>query len=339
MLYRREIDGLRALAVIPVVFFHAGFNTFSGGYVGVDIFFVISGYLITSIIYSEKLEGTFSLVNFYERRARRILPVLFFVLVVCLPFAWLWLLPQDLKKFSGSLAAVVLFISNHFFSNQSGYFDVAAELKPLLHTWSLSVEEQYYLFFPAFILLAWRLGTRWIFGLVFVLTLLSFGVAQLMSISKPSSAFFLLPTRAWELLIGSMTAFYLLTGKKFEGSIPKFQLGSMLGLCLIIFAIFYFDHKTPFPSFYTLAPTVGTALIILFATPQTWVGKLLGTPFLVSIGLISYSAYLWHQPILAFSRYESIHEFSQFNLILLVLLPFLLAYFSWKFIEIPFRNK
>jgi peptidoglycan/LPS O-acetylase OafA/YrhL len=160
MKYRAEIDGLRALAVLPVILFHAGFEWFSGGFVGVDVFFVISGYLITTIIISEMAEDKFSIVNFYERRARRILPALFFVMAVCLPFAWLWLAPNDLKDFGQSLVAVSTFSSNILFWLESGYFDTAAELKPLLHTWSLAVEEQYYILFPIFLMLTWRLGIK-----------------------------------------------------------------------------------------------------------------------------------------------------------------------------------
>ena len=153
MKYRAEIDGLRALAVLPVILFHAGFGWFNGGFVGVDVFFVISGYLITTIIISEMAEGKFSIVNFYERRARRILPALFFVMLACIPFAWMWLTPTDLKDFGQSLVAVSTFSSNILFWFESGYFDTAAELKPLLHTWSLAVEEQYYILFPIFLML------------------------------------------------------------------------------------------------------------------------------------------------------------------------------------------
>jgi peptidoglycan/LPS O-acetylase OafA/YrhL len=158
MNYRREIDGLRALAVIPVILFHAGIDSFAGGFVGVDVFFVISGYLITSIILEEIEGGRFSIVDFYERRARRILPALFLVMLTCVPLAWLLLLPGDVKEFSQSLVAVSVFASNFLFWHQSGYFDTAAELKPLLHTWSLAVEEQYYVFFPLLLILTWRFG-------------------------------------------------------------------------------------------------------------------------------------------------------------------------------------
>ena len=158
MKYRAEIDGLRALAILPVILYHAGFKVFSGGYVGVDIFFVISGYLITSIILIELEGGTFSLMNFYERRARRILPALFVVMLACLPFAWFWLLPEAIKAFSESLVSVPIFSSNILFWRTSGYFDMATELKPLIHTWSLAVEEQYYVLFPLFLMLAWKLN-------------------------------------------------------------------------------------------------------------------------------------------------------------------------------------
>jgi peptidoglycan/LPS O-acetylase OafA/YrhL len=154
--YRPEIDGLRAVAVLPVILFHAGFSLFSGGYVGVDVFFVISGYLITGILISDLERGSFSIARFYERRARRILPALFVVMLACLPFAWLWMLPGQLQDFSASLMAVVFFVSNILFYNQSGYFAASAELKPLLHTWSLAVEEQYYLLFPIALRMLWR---------------------------------------------------------------------------------------------------------------------------------------------------------------------------------------
>lgn len=175
--YRREIYGLSTLAVVPVILYHAGLQGFSGGYVGVDIFFVISGLLITSILISVMQMGTFSLIGFYERRARRILLALFLVLLACLPFAWLWLQPLALQNFSESLVAVILFISNIFFWRHGGYFDIESDLNPLLHTWSLAVEEQYYVLFPLFLMLAWRFGKRWIVGLLLLGALLSLGLA------------------------------------------------------------------------------------------------------------------------------------------------------------------
>ena len=339
MEYRREIDGLRALAVLPVILFHAGFKYFSGGFVGVDIFFVISGYLITSIILAEQEAGTFSIIRFYERRARRILPALFLVMLTCLPFAWLWLLPHDMQNFSQSLIGVSAFISNILFWLTSGYFETAAELKPLLHTWSLAVEEQYYLFFPVFLVLTWHLGKRWILFFLSIVFLISLLAAQWGSALKPDATFYLLPTRGWELLIGAFIAFYFTKKDRTILSKNLNEAGGLLGLALIIYAIFKFDNQLPFPSFYALVPTVGAGLIILCATQITFVGKLLGNKLLVGIGLISYSAYLWHQPLLAFSKYRSLNELSSSLLILLVFTTFILAYFTWKYIETPFRTK
>ena len=334
------MDGLRALAVIPVIFFHAGFQTFSGGFVGVDVFFVISGYLITSLILAEKQAGTFSLIRFYERRARRILPALFLVMFACLPLAWLWLLPEDMKSFSQSLVAVSAFSSNVHFWLQSGYFDTANELKPLIHTWSLAAEEQYYLLFPIFLLLTWRLGKRWIIAMLAAIAIISLAAAQWGSTSHPSATFYLLPTRGWELLLGAFAAFYLFeTDESATTNENARQAFSIIGLLLITYAVFAFNRQTPFPSFYALIPTIGTAFVILFATQQTLVGKLLGTKPLVGIGLISYSAYLWHQPLFAFARHRLLDEPSTALLVALAAAALLLAYLSWKYVETPFRNR
>jgi peptidoglycan/LPS O-acetylase OafA/YrhL len=292
MNYRREIDGLRALAVIPVILFHAGFEAFRGGFVGVDVFFVISGYLITTIIVSELEQGRFSIVNFYERRARRILPALFLVMLVCIPFAWLWLWPSDMKDFAGSVVAVSLFISNILFWLKSSYFDTAAELKPLLHTWSLAVEEQYYLFFPLFLILTWRLNKRWILMLLTVGGVASLAIAQWASTAKPAAAFYLLPTRGWELLIGAFAAFYLSKPNRKEFTRGVAEICGWIGLALIVASIGTYSKTTPFPGFYALAPTFGAVLIILFASEKTQIGKLMGNRAFVGIGLISYSAYL-----------------------------------------------
>jgi peptidoglycan/LPS O-acetylase OafA/YrhL len=338
--YRREIDGLRAVAVLPVIFFHAGFDGFSGGFVGVDVFFVISGYLITSLIYSEIQAGTFTLVHFYERRARRLLPALFVVLTCCLPFAWMWLLPQDMKSFSQSLVAVSFFASNILFWFTSGYFDTTAELKPLLHTWSLAVEEQYYLLFPICVMIIWQLGKRWVISLFVAAFIVSLALAQWAPFVKPTTAFFLLPTRVWELLLGSFAAFYFAPSQIVYRRHKHISAGcSLIGLLLIFYAFLVFDRRTPHPSLYTLVPTVGTVLIILFAAPDNFVGKLLGNRFLVWIGLISYSAYLWHQPLFAFARHGSLDELNNLSLGLLVIASLFLAFLTWKYIETPFRNR
>jgi peptidoglycan/LPS O-acetylase OafA/YrhL len=338
MKYRSEIDGLRALAVLPVILFHAGFEWFGGGFVGVDVFFVISGYLITTIIISEMAEGKFSILNFYERRARRILPALFFVMAACLPFAWLWLTPNDLKDFGQSLISVSTFSSNILFWLESGYFDTAAELKPLLHTWSLAVEEQYYILFPVFLMLTWRLGIKWVLVLLSVVFLLSLGVAQWGAYNNPSATFFLLPTRGWELLVGVFAALYLKYNTQLRSHILN-QALSLLGFGMIVYSIIAFDETTPFPSLYTLIPTIGTGLIILCAVPKTYIHKLLSLKFIVGIGLISYSTYLWHQPLLAFARHRFLGELSELILIALCLISLVMAWFSWKFVEAPFRNR
>lgn len=336
--YRREIDGLRALAVVPVILFHAGWQTFGGGFVGVDVFFVISGYLITTIILNDLEQGKFSIVNFYERRARRILPALFFVMFACLPLAWLWLLPEDMKSFSQSLVAVPAFLSNVLFWRTSGYFDGAAELKPLLHTWSLAVEEQYYVIFPLFLALTWGLRKHIVLALLGVFFALSLAAAHWGSFAKPAAAFYLLPTRGWELLFGVFVAFYLYRTRKADTQ-PSSEIASLLGVVLILYAVFAFSEQTPFPSLYTLVPTLGTALIILFGTQSTMVGKLLGHKLLVGIGLISYSAYLWHQPLIAFAKHRSLVEPSKLLLGSLALLSILLAYVTWKYVECPFRDR
>jgi peptidoglycan/LPS O-acetylase OafA/YrhL len=337
--YRREIDGLRALAVLPVILFHAGFEAFSGGFVGVDVFFVISGYLITTIILTELEQGKFSIVNFYERRARRILPALFLVMLVCIPFAWFWLLPSDMKVFSQSLVAVSVFASNILFWLQTGYFDKAAELKPLLHTWSLAVEEQYYVLFPLFLMLFWKLGKRWILvtlGLIFVASL---AVAQWGAYAKPTAAFFLLPTRVWELLIGAFASFYLSQTNRKDFGKGLSEVAGWFGVALIMYAVFAYSKATPFPGFYALVPTMGAVLIILFATQQTTVGKFVGNKVFVGVGLISYSAYLWHQPLFAFARERSLTEPSGMVFLILSIGALILAYFTWRYVESPFRSK
>lgn len=339
MKYKAEIDGLRAIAIIPVILFHAGFTLFSGGYIGVDIFFVISGYLITSIIISDLNKHSFTFSKFYERRARRIFPALFFVIFATIPFAWLWLLPEDLKNFSRSLYFVAIFSSNILFWRTSGYFDGDAELKPLLHTWSLGIEEQYYLLFPALMLLLWRVNKK-IIGLTIALLLMaSLYFANLKIAENPMSAFYFLPYRAWELSIGALIANYDFSNKRKIGGYWPLQIFSLLGGTLIFFSIFFLDKNTPYPSYFTLLPVVGAALLILFAKPNTWIYKLIANKLFVATGLISYSAYLWHQPIFALAKHRLGNDLDVIVLVCLVCLVFCLSYFSWKFIEQPFRSR
>lgn len=334
MQHRHEIDGLRAIAVIPVILFHAGFTVFSGGYVGVDVFFVISGYLITSIIISELESGSFSILRFYERRARRILPALFFVVLACIPLAWIWMIPSQFKEFADSIMAVTVFASNILFWRESGYFAAEAGEKPLLHTWSLAVEEQYYMLFPLLLIGLWRFGRNPVFYVILGMSAISLAASEWGWRNEPEANFYLAPTRAWELLAGSLAAF-LQVGRP----VRSHNLLSVLGLGLIVFSIFYFDEDTPFPSAYALAPVVGTILVIRFGTSGTWVARLLSLKAFVGVGLISYSAYLWHQPLFAFARIRHLDEPSQLVMSALAILSLILAYFSWRFVEQPFRRK
>lgn len=333
-MYRREIDGLRAVAVVPVILFHAGLQAFSGGYVGVDIFFVISGYLITGNLLESLQTNEFTFAAFYERRARRILPALFFVILCCIPFAWMWMLPAELENFSRSLIAVVFMMSNVMFWRGAGYFAPDTELSPLLHTWSLAVEEQFYLFFPIFLLLAFRLGRHRLFWLICVIAVISLAGSEWAWRDNPIGNFYLAPTRAWELLAGSLCAFRL--ADRQPRSDDRLALP---GLALILFAIFRYDNMTPFPGLYALAPVLGASLIILFGQRGTWTARMLGMRGMVGIGLISYSAYLWHQPLLAFARIRSITEPAPGVLALMAALSMVLAYFTWRYIEKPFRRK
>ncbi len=337
VVYRPEIDGLRALAVVPVILFHAGFSSFAGGFVGVDVFFVISGFLITSIILEEREAGSFTFAGFYERRARRILPALFLVGVVSLCLAWFILSPWELRSFSQSLAAVSVFGSNLFFLLTSDYFSTAAELKPLLHTWSLAIEEQFYVFFPIALLVAWRFGLRRIFWGVVTVGVVSLAASVWLTQHNQGAAFYLLPTRAWELMAGVLVALYL-HGEP-EQRQPVSEVLGAIGLVLVLVPVVLFDKNTPFPSWRALLPTIGTALVIAFASGRTWVGRALRIRALVGMGLISYSAYLWHQPLFAFARHRSLDEPGALAYVFLILLALAAAFLSWKFVERPARDR
>ena len=343
MQYRREVDGLRSLAIVPVILFHAGVAGFGGGYVGVDVFFVISGYLITSILADELGRGTYSIASFYERRARRILPALFVMLAVTLPFAYMLLNPADLVYFAKSLLGSVLFLANITSYLQSGYFDAASDVKPLMHLWSLAIEEQYYVVFPVLLAALWRLRLVKVFLAILFLSLASLMFAEFKLGKDVSSAFFYLHSRAWELGVGALLALAMTpqiqTHLKFEIPLLVCQALALVGLTLIVFAIVSFDTGTRFPGASALIPTLGAALVIAFGTQHTLVGKLLGARYLVGVGLVSYSAYLWHQPIFAFARYQSPNHLSPSVLFALILFTFVVAYLSWRFIEAPFRQK
>ena len=353
MRYRREVDGLRALAIVPVVLFHAGFQSFSGGFVGVDVFFVISGYLITLKILEDIDDGRFSIVDFYERRARRILPALFCMMLVCIPIAWVSMIPSDFQAFATNGVAVSLFVSNFAFWQQDGYFAPNSEQNPLLHTWSLAVEEQFYLFFPLFVAALFVFGRRWVIAGVAAVAVCSLLLAQLGGnlsftppfidapfewFNQPDFASFYLPLgRAWELMLGALAAFYLQRRAPVPGR--SSDILALAGLGLILYSVFAFDPGTLFPSVYTLVPTVGALLLILFAHKGTHVARWLSHPSLVGIGLISYSLYLWHQPVFAFARLRTIGELTPAVLAGLILLIAVLSFLSWRYVEAPFRRR
>lgn len=338
MKYRPEIDGLRALAILPVVFYHAGLAPFTGGFVGVDVFFVISGYLITSIILHERRAGHFSLMGFYARRIRRILPAFAVMMAASFPVALVVLGPAAMQEFAGSLAASIAFIANIYFLKVSGYFSTGAEFKPLVHNWSLSVEEQYYLLFPAGLLLTWRIGPRLQVLLFAALALASFAVAQWqVQQGDADAAFFLLQSRVWELLLGGLAAVLLLSGTSDPAHHRYAGAAALLGMALILVAVFAYDDRTPFPGLAALLPCLGALLVILFAAPSNAAGRLLGLRPVVFIGLISYSLYLWHQPLLAFTRIATGSE-SHWLMLAVVVACFPVAAASWRFVETPARH-
>ena len=340
--YRAEIDGLRAIAVVSVILYHAqmvlfGRDWFEGGFIGVDIFFVISGYLITRIILSElESKGSFSFLNFYERRARRILPMLFVVIFVSVPYAWQKLLPSDFVEYAESILASLFFGSNFFFYfSTTEYGADSALLKPFLHTWSLGVEEQFYLFFPILAIVAFKYFHKHFLTILIGLSLLSLQFAELMDVRNADLNFYLPFSRFWELAVGSMLAYRELYYKPSNEGFASKSL-PMFGLYLIAYSILFFDAKTPHPSFHTLIPIIGVVLIIGFASKDELVGKLLGSKPFVWVGLISYSAYLWHFPIFAFSRMGN--ELTNYDKLELVFLTLLLSVISYFLVEQTFRN-
>ena len=333
MNHRREIDGLRAVAVLPVIAFHAGLPLFAGGFAGVDVFFVISGYLITAILLADLARGRFSLVDFYRRRARRLLPALTVVVLACLPFAWAWMGPDAFAGFARSLVAVGLFAANVLFWQEGGYFATAAEAKPLLHTWSLAVEEQYYLLFPPFLAVLWRRLRRFLFGGIALLALSSFLLAVLSVGARPEAAFYLAPTRAWELLAGALLALHA----RHHPAAPR-EGPAALGLGMILAALLFYDAQTPFPSAWTLLPVIGTVLVLRHGQTGTRTAALLSWPPFVWVGLISYSAYLWHQPVFAFARLRSLDAPDPAVMALLAGATLGMAWVTWRWVEQPFRQ-
>ncbi len=336
--YRSEIDGLRALTILPVVFFHAGFDLFSGGYIGVDVFFVISGYLITNLILKELDNKTFSLINFYERRARRILPALYLVILVVSILSYFFLTRSEISNYFSSVISTVLFSSNFYFWKSTPYFDSNSDLQPLLHTWSLSIEEQFYIFFPVLLLFVYKYFKKNIIIFFSICFFTSLFLCQFLALKTGNNLnFYFTLSRAWELTLGAMTAYYL---NKNKTKLPLIfsNFLSFLGLSLIITSIFIFDKYSLHPSILTVLPAIGTVLVIIFTKKKTLIEKVLSNKILVSIGLASYSLYLWHQPLLVFGRIYFDNFLLEHKIFILVL-SLILAYLSFYFIEKLFRNR
>ena len=342
--YRPEIDGLRAIAVGAVILYHAqitilGHQQFKGGFIGVDIFFVISGYLITSIILKELVTtGSFSFKYFYERRIRRLLPALLLVMLVSLPFAWMYLLPSSFVDFSKSILYSLGFSSNFYFWHSGQQYGAESGLlKPFLHTWSLSVEEQYYILFPIVLLITFKYFKKYLIHILILGFFISLGSAEWTSRNYPSASFYFLHTRMWELLAGSILAYVEITlGHRSQNRILNLSL-PFIGLVLIGHSIIFFNDRMFHPSFYTLSPIIGVCLIIWFSNKNELITKILSTKLFVGIGLISYSLYLWHYPIFAFYRY-SFAQGSFLSEISIIISLFAISSFSYFFVEKKFRN-
>ena len=343
--YRPEINGLRTISILLVTLYHAEIQIndqyiFKGGYVGVDIFFVISGYLITSILLKElKIKKKLNLKYFYERRARRILPVFLFVMLVALPFAWQYLLPINLVDLSKSILFSLGFSSNYYFwYNGNGYGAENSFLLPFLHTWSLSVEEQFYILFPVVLLIIFKYFRKYLIHILILGFIISLGFAEWGSRNHPSLNFYVLPTRVWELLAGSILAYFEINnGHRSKNKTLNLILPT-IGLLLIGHYILFFNDDIYHPSFLTLSPIIGVCLVIWFSNKNELITKILSTKLFVGIGLISYSLYLWHYPIFAIARNKSNLFFDNYKIELL-LLSIVLSIFSYFFIEKKFRNK
>ena len=343
--YRPELDGLRAVAVVSVILFHLGLPYTPGGFVGVDVFFVLSGYLITRQIAWELREGRFSLLDFYDRRIRRLFPALFVMLFVSTIIALFVLLPRDLDGFGESLVAAATSISNFYFWSESGYFAPAAETIPLLHTWSLAVEEQFYLLFPLMLMLVWRWRQAYVAHSLIALAILSFAISVWAARHTPDAAFYLLPSRAWELLVGSLLA--LAPARQ---RLPSWLRTAALnlGLAGIAIAVLTFHTRMPFPGFAAALQVFACALIIWAghassasapdgAPSRSLVVSLLALRPMVFVGLISYSLYLWHWPIIVFVRHLSPDPLTTLQAALLAIATFAIAYASWRYVEQPLR--
>ena len=337
--YRPEIDGLRAFAVVPVVLFHAGVPGFSGGYVGVDVFFVISGFLITGILLRSVQTDRFSLLQFYERRIRRIFPALFAVLAATTVCAVCLLFPRELTNFGKSLFATSLFYANYHFMHDTAYFAAPADSKPLLHMWSLAVEEQFYLLFPVYLYAVWRWLRPWLLTLTLALSALSLGYSIWLMANAPDQAFYSAPARAWELMLGSLLAMFISQRPAHSLLTPhRASALTLLGLALICGPVVLYSESTAFPGAMAIPPVLGSALV-LWATQTTGnrAAGLLSMPPLRFVRLISYSLYLWHWPVFVLYKIYAIEPLTGTQTMSMLAAVLGLAILSWRFIERPFR--
>jgi peptidoglycan/LPS O-acetylase OafA/YrhL len=335
--YRPDIDGLRAVAVSAVVFNHMGIQQWSGGFFGVDIFFVISGYLISGLIVTRLKEDRFSILDFYRRRCRRILPALVVMMVGILPFAYNSFLPPELEDFSKTLISAALGLSNFYFFKHSGYFDAESAASPLLHTWSLGVEEQFYFLFPALSIIIYRLAPARLFSGYVLLFFISLACCVLTVFNNhPAAAFYLLPSRAWELALGAIISFERLPSI----TNPRIRTAAALfGAVLIATSFFAMSARTPYLGIAAIVPCLGCALLIVAnKSGGSVVATALSAKAPTFIGRISYSLYLWHWPILVFSRLRLQSPFDALDEGLMIAATLLAATVSWKFVETPFRK-
>ena len=334
MTYRSDIDGLRAVAVLLVLLFHLDPMLFTGGFVGVDVFFAISGYLMTRLIVDESSAGNFSITRFYARRCRRILPALLVMLSFIVPASYVMLAPDEYRVLGGSAIAAALSFANLFFYRNTGYFEGAADLMPLLHTWSLGVEEQFYLIWPALLMAAWWLFRRSrgsMAKIVTACTVIGFAVSVWAVGVNQKAAFYLLHARLWEFAAGGLIVFWRWPAR-------LRQIPSLLGLILIAASAFTLTRPSPFPGVNALAPVIGGMLVIA-AAPSSIANQLLAVAPMRSIGKISYSLYLWHWPIIAFWKKYNNAQPDFFEGLVIIVTSLVVASLSWKFIEQPFRRK
>lgn len=338
--YRPEIDGLRAVAVLAVVFYHAQVPGFGGGNVGVDIFFVISGYLITTFITTDLSKNRFSIVDFYTRRARRILPALLLVLSACTIIAWQFLIPPQLQAFSSALVSGIFFSVNMLlYLRSNDYFGTMTDTNPLLHLWSLGVEEQFYLAYPLFIIIIWRYVTRNLMIALIAAAMLSLLAAIVVAHKDQAAAFYLLPTRAWEILVGAIVALRAASSHSTERPNKITHILVYLGFAFLLAPIFVLNEAVGFPWPWALPSVIGTALILALANSAHPVTHILSLGPLRHIGLISYSAYLWHFPLLAFSWTLALSAPNLLARAGIVILTFILADLTWRLIEQPMRSR